>query len=198
MRLPAEKSGKDFKSKIVKYLTEDNPAPLGAEEEKALARWEHADFLMRQHLERNDIILKLTHKFTISKFTADNDITNAQEVFSLSRRLNKAYIVHLNLQRIEKFIGFLEKKMYKDEDWRPDAKEIMAMAKLYEVHTYTANSIPQAPIKANLPPPIMNFFLVGQKPMDQPMTYEQAIEEADHFITDINEEPNEPDEPDTE
>ncbi len=190
MRLPAERKTKDFKTSIIRYLTDESPGALSSEEEKVLARWEHADFLLRQHLEWNDIILKIIAKFSVSKFTAENDIANAQEVFARSRRLNKKYIVHLNLQRIEKFIAFVEKKLFADDEL-PDAKTIAAVAKLYETHTYTANSIPAEVVKTSLPPPVMNFYLVNRATLTQPMSVEEAIREADNLITDINAEPDE-------
>jgi hypothetical protein len=184
---------RDFKTKIIRFLTDEDPSPLSSDEEKVLARWEKADFFMRQHMEWNAIILELTRIFAISKFTAESDIASAQEVFGRSRKINKKYIVHLHMQRIEKFITCLEDKIYnvKNEDaWHPDAKEISAMAKLYEVLTYTANSLPTEIVKKNMPPPVMIFNLAAGKGIDPPMSVEAAILAADDLITDAEVLPN--------
>jgi hypothetical protein len=113
-----EKSNKkDAKSRIVRFLTKTD-ITLNSEEEKILARWEKADFLMRQGMAYADIILKLTGDFQISKFTADNDISSAQEVFARSRKLNKRYLAHLHLEDIMQDLKLIRKKLFQISERR--------------------------------------------------------------------------------
>jgi len=147
-----------------------------------------ADHLMRNHIDHADIVLKITGKFGISKHTAETDISYAQEVFSRSRRINKQYMMHLQLQRIDKFISHMEKQFYSVDEKRPvNEKMVQAMAKLYETYTYTINSLPDSQAAVPLPPPIFNFMLPPGVQLPG-MSFTDALQAADLLITDIEHE----------
>jgi transcriptional regulator with XRE-family HTH domain len=192
-----EKSNKkDAKSRIVRFLTKTD-ITLNSEEEKILARWEKADFLMRQGMAYTDIILKLTGDFQISKFTADNDISSAQEVFARSRKLNKRYLAHLHLEDIMQDLKLIRKKLFKLENGEqtiPDEKEMMALAKLHDSYTRQLNAIPDDIQHSDVQKPVIIFELAGA-PVEVPMDVAKAWLLSEKFIQDLPEAETLPDEP---
>jgi transcriptional regulator with XRE-family HTH domain len=192
-----EKSNKkDAKSRIVRFLTKTD-ITLNSEEEKILARWEKADFLMRQGMAYADIILKLTGDFQISKFTADNDISSAQEVFARSRKLNKRYLAHLHLEDIMQDLKLIRKKLFKLENGEqtiPDEKEMMALAKLHDSYTRQLNAIPDDIQHSDVQKPVIIFELAGA-PVEVPMDVAKAWLLSEKFIQDLPEAETLPDEP---
>lgn len=192
-------AGKDakaeLKQRIIRFLTKSDIV-LTSEEEKILARWEHADFLMRQNVEVSDIILKHTLKFGISKFTADNDIYAAQEVFARSRKINKKYVGHLHLQDLQSDLTRIRKKMFKHDDGTermPDEKEIVALAKMHDSYTKQLGLLPEDNDVSEAPKPIIIYELAGAAgalPMDitaalklaDKMISSSSIEDIDHEV----------------
>jgi hypothetical protein len=192
-----EKSNKkDAKSRIVRFLTKTD-ITLNSEEEKILARWEKADFLMRQGMAYTDIILKLTGDFQISKFTADNDISSAQEVFARSRKLNKRYLAHLHLEDIMQDLKLIRKKLFQISEGQqciPDEKEMMALAKLHDSYTRQLNAIPDDIQHSDVQKPVIIFELAGA-PVEVPMDVAKAWLLSEKFIQDLPEAETLPDEP---
>lgn len=190
-----------LKTRIGKFLAGDNVL-LNSEEEKILARWQYAHDLLgakqKTWIQIRDCIVS---QFSVSKFTAENDISNAQDVFGSNRKINKRYLLHLHLDRINEDIERVREKMFYIEDDKlnikvsraPDSKEIAALAKLNETYTYTLNSIPDESDRIKLPPPIFVFKLPDGVSITQPMSFEEAMKGADEYIDyDVIQPNNEP------
>ena len=128
------------KEKILLYLTQPD-VELTADEEKILARWETADNLLQLKLELSAIVTELVTKHNVSRFTAQNDVFVAQEVFGSVRKLNKSYVLYLKYQRQDADIEMLRKKIFTPKSKR-NAKLMQALSMLEKAATYTMNSIP--------------------------------------------------------
>jgi len=176
----------DAKARIIRYLTKSD-ITLNAEEETILARWEHIDFLQRVGTAYEDIVLKHTHKFNISKFTTNNDITASQEVFARSRKLNKRYLAHLHLEEMREDLKKIRDSLfvYDEETKKPiplSTKEIMALARMHEAMTYQINSLPEDQQVSDVPKPVTVYQLVGVTNMPQLMDVNKALELSEKFI----------------
>lgn len=173
----------DLKQRIIRFLTKSDIV-LNSEEEKILARWEHVDHLMRQNMQVSDIVLKHTHKYGVSKFTADNDIYSAQEVFARSRKINKKYVAHLHLQDIQSDLTRIRRRMFliEGEERTPDEKEIIALSKLHDSFTKQLSQIPEDIDMSEAPRPVIIYELKGT-PMALPMDITQALLLADKLIS---------------
>jgi len=176
----------DAKSKIIAFLTQPE-IQLTADEEKMLARWESADTLMQEKKSFKEITDLLCEKHSISKFTAQNDILTAQEVFGRARKIDKRYFLFHKLQRQEADLERFRKKIFNldpkegEEGWPLDAKDIMALAKLEEAITYTLNSMPSETPNGSVKRPVMVFTVVNNG-IASPMTASDALQEADKII----------------
>jgi hypothetical protein len=180
---------KDSKSNIIKFLAGEDIL-LSSKDEQILARWEFVnDHLIKKEKDWKEIRELVTLRFHVSKFTAENDIVNAQEVFGITRKINKKYLFHLHLDRIDRDIETIRKAImfYEDKDGKkiprvPDGKEIAALAKLHESYTYALNVAPDDVDRKKLPPPIFVFKLPDGQDIPQPMSFDQAMKEAGEYI----------------
>lgn len=169
----------------------DGDVKLHVEEEAILNRWIYCDALLREK-EKNEeqIIDDLVQKFNISPFTARQDITNTQRLFADARKINKKYLIHHHLQRIDEDIQRLRKVFFSvatDKDGNPvqnvpDEKELSAYAKLMEAYTYTLNSIPEEIQVDKQPPPIFQFLLAPGQVIEKPMQIEDALQKAEAIL----------------
>lgn len=189
MRMQLQQRG-DAKTRIGKFLAGEKIL-LNSEEEKILARWETASELMiKKELTWLQIRDHIVGTFGVSKFTAENDISNAQEVYGTNRKINKRFLLHLHLDRMDKDIERIRDGLfyYEDDDLKvkrnrtPDAKEMAALARLNEAYTYTVNSIPEDADRSKLPPPIYVFKLPDGISITQPMSVADALKAADEYI----------------
>lgn len=181
----------DAKTRIGKFLAGE-PLLLNSEEEKILARWESAnELLIAKEMTWVQIRDHIAATFKVSRFTAENDISNAQEVYGANRKINKRFLLHLHLDRMDRDIERIREGLFFREDdvkgvkfnRNPDAKEIAALARLSEAYTYTLNSIPDTSDRTKLPPPIYVFKLPDGVSITQPMSIEAAMQAADEYIT---------------
>jgi hypothetical protein len=173
------------KQKIIRFLIEGDIL-LSADEEKVLARWETADELLREKKPFTEICTLIVEKHHVSRFTAQNDVFAAQEVYGQARRLDKRYVLFLKYQRQEEDIEKIRKKLFKvdpetNDFLMPDAKELMALAKLEEAITYTLNSFPQESIVPPIKRPVF-FFQTINNSLNAPMPVEDAMIKADAII----------------
>lgn len=191
MLLPKKR---DAFTAIKRFMTMSD-ITLKVEEEAILKRWEFCDALLRsKEYDEETIIAKIVEMYNVSTFTARNDIGNAQRLFADSRKLNKKYLIHLHLERIDKDIQYVRKKLFakqkdkegKEYDPSIDAKELGAYAKLLESYTYTLNSIPEDIQNDKQPPPIFQFLLAPGQVIDRPMEIDEAIAGADAFLLSKN------------
>lgn len=180
-----DKPGKrDAKTKIIRFLTDQDPQPLTSEDETILKRWEDCDRLLRAKEADAVIIDHLVKTHGVSSTTAYNDIFSAMEVFGKSRRLNKNYLLHHHLQRIDRMIEKINSKWFDPENpkYHPSEKEIAAVARLNDAYTYAVNSLPAQSDKPALPPPIMVFSGLKGMTVATEMSVEDAIKYADDII----------------
>jgi hypothetical protein len=181
---PAPK--RDFKTRIIRFLTEVEPAPLTSDEETVLARWESADRLMREKRTDEFIINHLKVTYGVSTTTAHNDLYSAMDVFGKARKLNKSYLLHHHLGRIDQMIEKIrrkwEEKSEGDKEYYPTEKEIAAVARLNDAYTYALNSMPEQRDRASMPPPVMIFKGIKGTTVATGMSVEDALTYADEII----------------
>jgi len=174
---------------IRKFMV-DGDIKLHVEEEATLNRWIYCDALLKSKEKNEDEIIKdLCEKFNTTSFTARQDIVNTQKLFADARKLNKKYLIHLHLQRIDEDIQKLRKSFFQEVTFNgkptqkvPDAKELAAYAKLMEAYTYTLNSIPEDAQSDKLPPPIFQFVLAPGQVIEKPLNIEDALSKADSIL----------------
>lgn len=168
----------------------DGDITLRQDEEEILNRWIYADALLRAKEKDEDAMIRdIADKFGISPTTARTDIANAQRLFADARKLNKKYLIHLHLQRIDEDIQKIRKRLFKantidgkEIDSVPDAKETASLAKLFETYTYTLNSIPDETILDKTPPPVFQFILAPGQIIEKPMDADEAMRKADEIL----------------
>lgn len=192
----------DAKTRIIRYLTKSD-ITLTAEEETILARWEHIDLLHRQAISYTDILLKHTLKFNVSKFTTNNDITAAQEVFARSRKLNKRYLAHLHIEQLQDDLKRIREGFFKidAETGKYETlshKDVAALARIHEAYTYQINSLPEDQQTPDVPKPVIQYNLVGVNNQPLLMDINTAMELADKFINGLPLAEQIPDDDDTE
>lgn len=180
----------DVKTRVGKFLAGEQIL-LTTEEEKILSRWEACNELLiakeKTWLQIRDYI---SATYNVSKYTAENDICTAQEVFGLNRKVNKRFLLHLHLDRMDRDIERIREGLFWVEDDEtntkisrtPDAKEIAALARLSETYTYTLNSLPEDNDRDKKPPPVFVFKLPAGVIINQPMSTADAISAADEYI----------------
>lgn len=171
---------------ILRFLT-DADVKLKVEEEAILRRWEHCDVLMRAKSKtEQQIIDEIKDKFGVSVYTARNDIYQTQKLFGKSREINKKYLIHHHLERIDRDIQLIRSQIFsKSNDGTiriPDPKQQMALAKLYETYTYTLNCVPEDSSEDKQPPPIFQFILAPGQVIESPMLIDDAIKKADAIL----------------
>lgn len=182
--LPAKR---DAFTAIQRFLTKED-VELTVEEQKILSRWQFAEGLLRKkEMDEPAIIEEIKKTFSVSIFTARNDINYAQKLSVKCRVFIKKFWHNLHLERLDHDIEVLRKKIIKAEG-AIDAKEIAALAKMQEVYTYTLNSFPDEMIKETLPPPIFQFSLAPDQVLSKPMELSEAMKEADEILMKENSE----------
>lgn len=181
MELEKSSGPRDAKSRITRYLTIADIA-LSADEERILERWECADRLMRsKSMSYDEMVKHIETHYHVSRWTARSDIASAQEVFSRSRTTNKKYHLHLHAERIDADIERV-RAGWADSGHVPDAKEIAALARLHDSYTYAIERMPEDKVGKKQPPPIMLLNLVKGDQVNQPLTYEEALKDAQAFL----------------
>ncbi len=182
--------GKRDAYKAIRRFMCDGDVDLKVDEEIILNRWIYADLLMRaKELNEDEMIAKIIEKFEVSVFTARNDLGNAQKLFADARKINKKYLIHHHLQRIDEDIQKIRKQLFKtstiagkEVNCIPDSKEMASLAKLFESYTYTLNSIPDEAEVDKTPPPVFQFILPPGQTIENPMQLEDALKKAEDLI----------------
>jgi predicted O-linked N-acetylglucosamine transferase (SPINDLY family) len=180
------------KERIKAFLLGDQVI-LNSEEVTILARWEKADLMYRTGHPYDEIIKALTEApYSVSRFTAQNDLHTCMELFAAARKVNKKYILYLKYERQMQDIEKYRKMIYNKEEWiealqkfvtmPPDHKEMMALAKLEEAATYTLNSLPSDPEKApSMPTKVVLNLVQGEQIMEE-MPLHEVLKLADSYM----------------
>lgn len=186
--LPEKKQ--DSYSLILRFMTKAD-ITLSAQDEGILGRWIYCDVLMRtKKYSEEDVIDKVVNHYKVSTFTARNDIYFTQRLFAKTRLIQKKYLIAQHLERIDLDIEKVRKHLLTevtDEEsgkkyLNVDAKELVALAKLHEVYTYTLNSIGDDIERTPLPPPIFQFTLPPGIDFKKPLDTKTALEQADEYM----------------
>lgn len=181
---------RDAYTAIQRFMTEGG-VTLKVDEEKILNRWIYVDGLLKaKELDEDAMIKAIVQTHGVSEWTARTDISNTQKLFANARKVNKRYLIHHHLERMDKDIQYIRQRMFskvKDADGNEydpsiDAKELAAYAKMMEAYTYTLNSVPDEQVIDKQPPPIFQFILAPGQTIDKPLELEDAMRMADELI----------------
>jgi hypothetical protein len=149
--------------------------PLSSEQEKILDRWIHCNIMLRDRkLKEEDIIDKIKDKFGVSKFTARNDIGYTMALFVEARRYGKEYLLYNHIEDIGLMI----------EKWKMDKSLAPFVPKLLHEYTLAISKLPDTINKQKRPKVVNNFFIVPGQNTQAPVTYDEAIIEANKMIAD--------------
>lgn len=117
----------------------------------------YADTMVRRREKTFDqVVADIVENFKVSSRRAEQDIYDAQRVFSKTRKMSKAYVLHYHIQSIELQIKKCE-----------DAKQFKLLPKLYDSLTYALNSLPEDNNREQPPPAMLVFQFNGKLPVDQ-------------------------------
>lgn len=194
--IPSGKQKMDAFTRISGFMT-GKAVTLTSDEETILHRWIVCDGWMRQNsLTTDEICDKLRSDFKVSQFTALQDIKNAQKLFAMARSINKQYTGHLNLERINKDIQDARDRLfwYEDDETNtkvsriPDAKELAALAKLYQAYNEAFKLLPDEQPDQDKGVPVFNFNLMQGQQIIVGTPLDQALMEADQMLLDQGDE----------
>lgn len=178
---------------LVRYMQDPGGSiELTSDAEKMLKRLMYADAKMKtRKFTEQEVTDDMMTTFAISEFTAIRDIKNTQKLFAAARSINKQYLAHLHLERINQDIEDARERLFWYEDDAmpgikksrvPDAKELAALAKLHHAYSFTLNTAPEEKGKDILPPPVFNFILVKGATIDSGMSVQDALSFADQYL----------------
>lgn len=183
---------KDAKIRIVRFLS-TGEIVLKSDEEKILKRWMYANDLMTaKEKSWPEIVNDIAETFAISKYTAESDISAAQEVFGTLRKIDKKYLLHLHIERIDRQIKLITDS-WKDEEGKPielDSKEIIALAKMNDSYTYALNSIPAYVEARPIQRPVFFITPSSNSQITNTLPINIAMKMADDIIDITHEESN--------
>jgi hypothetical protein len=160
---------------ILNYMMHPESNPLMSDHENILDRWIFCNVLLRDRkLKEDDIIDKIRDKFSVSKFTARNDIGYTMALFVEARRYSKEYLLYNHIEDIGLMI----------EKWKLDKSLAPFVPKLLHEYTLAISKLPDTINKQKRPKVVNNFFLVTGQNTQKPSNYDEAIIEADKMIAD--------------
>jgi len=155
---------------VIAHLLDENQK-LTAAQDLLCTRLLYADTMVRKREKTfDDIVKDITEKFGVSNYRAEQDIYDAQRVFTKTRKISKAYVLHYHIQSIELQIKKCE-----------DAKQFKLLPKLYDALTYALNSLPEDNDKGQPPPATLVFQFNGQLPVEQkPLS--EVLKDTDELL----------------
>jgi hypothetical protein len=159
------------REKIVQFLTKGDVL-LHADEERILDRCTFTDGLIRsKKYQRDDIISMICQRFTVSKFTAERDITNAHSIFGSTRQISKKYLIGQHIEDI----GLIIQAAKTDEALKPQ------LPKLLEAYTKAIQAMPDDISAGENSPTLLQFVFQGGA-IDTGMTPDEAMKMAEKFM----------------
>jgi hypothetical protein len=173
MKLPLEKhSGPNKLNNIeaVKRWIHRQDISLNSEQEELLQRLHYCDEKIRSRkFSRDEIVTAIRTRFSVSQWRAELDITEAHNVFGVSRKLNKNYLISEHIENIGRHIKLAE-----------ELKRIDLLQKLNDSYTYALNSLP-ADSEINKSSPAKIIFVIKGSDKHR-KTVDELIAEADNLI----------------
>jgi len=107
---------------------------LSADQEALLLRIQFADQHLRERKHtRDDIVALIVGRFGVSRWRAEQDITDAHKAFGATRKLNKTYMLSHHIDTIERQIQMAM-----------DAKDIKSLPRLNDNLTAAINALPDS------------------------------------------------------
>jgi hypothetical protein len=163
----------DAYSRILRYMQYPEDVVLTSKEEQILDRWIFCNVMLKDRKTRlEDIIEKISSKFSVSKFTARNDIGFTTALFVEARKISKEYLLYNHIEDIGLTI----------EKWKLDKSLAPFVPKLLHEYTIAVSKLPDQIQKREKPKVVNNFFVVQGQDLQAPMDYEDAFKEADKMI----------------
>lgn len=160
---------------ILQYMMHPESNTLNSEQENILDRWIMCNTLLRDRkLKEEDLIEKIVTKFSVSKYTARNDIGYTMALFVEARRYSKEYLLYNHIEDIGMMI----------EKWKLDKSLAPFVPKLLHEYTLAISKLPDTINKQKRPKVVNNFFLIPGQNAQAPSTYDEAIIEANKMIED--------------
>ena len=183
---------KDARSRIEKMLSGEDVI-LTSEEEGILKRWEFCSRHLENKMPWNELRQALVDEFGVSRFTAENDISAAQEIFGRTRRISKRFLLHLQIERLDQTIEKYQKSIFFEKDKEgnvtervPDEKEMLALSRMHDVYVKALTAIPEDISKTKMPPPVFIFQLPDGQTITPSMSFADAMAAAEDMIEDLN------------
>lgn len=159
------------REKIIQFLTKGDIV-LHADEERILDRCTFTDGLIRsKKYRRDEIISMICQRYSVSKFTAERDITNAHGIFGSTRQISKKYLLGQHIEEI----GLIIQTAKSDETLKPQ------LPKLLEAYTKAIQAMPDDMPAGETTPTLLQFVLQGAS-IETGMTPEQAMEMAKKYM----------------
>jgi hypothetical protein len=140
---------------------------LSAEEDIILKRWVHADKLILQRkFTTLQIIEKLVELFSVSRYTAQNDIRLTHALFSQTRAMSKQYILSHHIEDIQLTI----------EKYKLDKSLAHLVPKLYDALTKALALLSEEVSKEKTPVPTVYIgtMNVNSEDADDKISFEDA------------------------
>lgn len=186
-------SKKDARSRIEKMLSGEDVI-LTSEEEGILKRWEFCSKHLENKMPWTELRQALVDEFGVSRFTAENDIAAAQEIFGRTRRISKRFLLHLQIERLDQDIEKYRKAIFTQEiegtgaiiQRIPDDKEMYSLARMHDVYIKALSAIPEDISKTKMPPPVFVFQLPEGQTLTPSMSFADAMAAAEDMIEDLN------------
>lgn len=141
----------------IKRFFIDGDITLSPHEQTCLKRWAHAHTMVcqRKHPEAT-IIQELANVYGVSIYMARSDLYNAQTLYGETMRVNKKLLLSLHAENIQLFI----------EKCRDDKSLTNHVPKLMAEYTKAIEAIPDDKAGANMPPPVLNFYVTAGQQVD--------------------------------
>ncbi len=166
--VPATPEKNDAFTRILRFMT-DADIVLNYQEDAILSRWVFIDVLLRQRKFReDDIIDQVKTKFTVSQYTARNDIYKAQALFEGARKVSKKYLFQHHAEEIALTI----------ERYKFDKSLVHLLPKLFDSYTKALAALPDEINKTQSPPPIFIFNAAPGQAIGKPMSIKEARQKA--------------------
>jgi len=152
-------------NRIMQFMI-DGDITLTAPEEEILHRWLYCDkLLLQRKYKEEQIIEKIVDTYGVSKYTAKNDIYQAQALMGGVIKPNKKYLLHHHAEGIMLFI----------ERCKLDKSLVYLVPKLLDAYTKAVIAMPDEINKDKMPPPQMNFFIIPGQQITVSKSFEDAI-----------------------
>lgn len=163
---------KDAFSRILRFMGKSD-ITLSAQEEVILDRWVYCDVLLRGRIMTHDeVVQKMVDTWSISRFTALNDINQTQRLFERARQVSKKYLLHHHIEQI----GLTIQKA------AGNSEQMELMPKLFDSYTKAIAALPDDHVADKQPPPMFVFNLPAGQQMDAPLSAEEAMKAADELL----------------